>query len=213
MDFEQLERDIGYVFKNKNLLRQAFTLSSYSQTTEKNNEKLECLGDAILEFIITEKLYFECANEKQMTTRRADVVKDATLEKVSNRLRLCELFIKDKGDTNNKKAVPSAYEALIAAIYIDGGMPAAKKFVLNTADFNAAKKQDNYKGELQEYLQGKGFPAPTYPECENLGTAQKPKFETQICVFDKIFKGSGASKRLAEMQAAKNALEYIKSTF
>ncbi len=203
MDFSRLESSIGYNFKDKKLLERALTLSSSS---ELNNEKLECFGDAVLEFIVTEKLYGECGGEKQITVRRKGIVSDEALAKLSVKLGLDGLLIRGKGDVRNKKAVPSAYEALTAAIYLDGGMDAAKKFVLSTVDFTAnAGGETDPKSSLQELAQSYGLALPEYSHRE-LGNAQSPDFIAEVRVFGGVYSGRGASVKSAEKAAAASAL-------
>lgn len=208
MDFSELENKIGYTFKDKELLRRAFTLSSVSLD---NNEKLECFGDAVLEFIVTEALFDTCTLESELTVRRKNAVNDEALRAVSTRLGLDNYLIKGKGDTNNKKAVPSAYEALTAAVYLDGGMAEAKKFVLSTINLQAvAKKVDDYKSRLQEILQGLGEPIPEYTRKE-LGNPQSPDFSAEVRAFGKTFTGRGASVKAAEKAAARRACSYYEN--
>ncbi len=209
MDFSAIENKIGYTFKDKRLLERAFTLSSVSSD---NNENLECFGDAVLEFIVTEKLYFECSLESEITVRRKNAVSDEALCAVSKALGLDGFLIKGKGDTNNKKAVPSVYEALTAAIYLDGGLIAAKKFVLATVNLNAKVSADgDYKSRLQEILQSRGESLPEYTRVE-LGDAQHPDFTAEVSAFGRTFSGRGASAKAAEKAAAKRACEFYEGS-
>ncbi len=207
MDFSILERKIGYVFQDKRLLERAFTLAAVS---DDNNEKLECFGDAILEFIVTEKLYPICKDEREMTVRRKGIVSDKALTRLSKQLDLDEFLIKSKGDNNNKKAVPSAYESLTAAIYLDGGMQAAKAFVYRTMDFNARYVgESDPKSRLQELLQARGLSAPVYGRKE-LGSPQNPRFQAWVTVYGKTYTGQGANAKTAEKAAASAALKDIR---
>lgn len=206
MDILAAERRIGYKFKNKNLLQRAFTLASFD--AENNNEALEFFGDAVLEFIVSESIFSVDADEGELTERRKSLVCDKSLERVSRALGLDKFLIKDAGDTRNKKAVPSVYEAVTAAIYLDGGMEKAKKFVLRTLDFGFRATEKNYKGELQEALQKRGCGCPEY-NVTDCGTPQNPKFFAKVGVIGKTFTGEGGSKQQAERQAAKNALESL----
>lgn len=207
MKLEAAEQALGYVFKDKTLLRRALTLSSAERV--ENNELLEFFGDAILEFIVSEKLYAEGGTEGSLTERRKALVSDTALAPVSEKLGLDGLLIRGRKDINNKKAVPSAYEAVTAAIYLDGGLEAAKKFVTETLDFSERCVLENHKGALQEILQSRGLPCPEYGRTEN-GTAQNPSFTAEVRVFGKTFVGFGESAKLAEQQAAKAALDYLK---
>ena len=200
MKIEQAEKALNYEFKDKNLLKRALTLASAS---EENNQLLEFFGDAILEFIVSEKIFSEGA----LTERRKTLVSDSALAPVSERLGLDKLLIRGKNDIFNKKAVPSAYEAVVAAIYLDGGMDEVKKFVLNTLDFENVAAVNNYKGQLQELLQGRGERLPEYIS-EDTGTPQKHRFSVKVTVGGKTFTGEAESIKTAEQLAAKNALEY-----
>ncbi|MDE7439014.1 MAG: hypothetical protein K2N23_00660 [Clostridia bacterium] len=205
IDIGQAEKALGYTFKDKGLLQRALTVASAS---EDNNQLLEFFGDAILEFIVSERIFSEGGSEGELTERRKTLVSDVALTPVSEKLGLDKLLIFGKNDSNNKKAIPSAYEAACAAIYLDGGMDAVKNFVLSTLDFSAVTTVVNYKGKLQELLQGAGKPIPEYNHTD-IGNAHKHIFEVKISLFDKTFIGEADSVKQAEQLAAKNALEYI----
>ena len=200
------EKALGYTFKDKSLLTRALTLASAS---DDNNQLLEFFGDAIIEFIVSEKIFPGGKSEKDLTDRRKALVSDEALEPVSRKLGLDKLLICGKNDNNNKKAVPSAYEAVVAAIYLDGGMEEAKKFVLNTMDFDNPVKITNYKGDLQELLQGMGKQPPEYV-CVDVGNAKHHIFNVTVNVFGQTFTGEAESIKTAEQLAAKAALGYYK---
>lgn len=204
-NLEQAERAINYTFKDKNLLLRALTVASAS---EDNNQLLEFFGDAILEFIVSEKIFSEGDSEGELTERRKALVSDMALTPISEKLGLDKLLVRGKNDLNNKKAIPSAYEAVVAAIYLDGGMDAAKNFVFSTLDFNTENSQINYKGRLQELLQGAGKPIPEYENLD-IGNAQNHRFTAKTTLFGKTFSGEADSVKQAQQLAAKNALEYL----
>jgi ribonuclease-3 len=137
------------------------------------------------------------------------LLSDKALTPISCRLGLADALIRGKGDCNNQKAVPSAYEAMAAAIYLDGGFGCAKKFVLSTLDFKGAMSQKDYISALQEELQAHGIQPPKYEKVE-CGTPQKPWFVAKICVDGKYYEGDGGSFSLAKLNAAKSAYEQIK---
>lgn len=201
---ECAERAIGYVFKDKSLLRRALTLSSADR--KNSNEALEFFGDAVLEFIVSERIYAEGGDEGQMTERRKWLVSDTALAPVSEKLGLDKCLIHGKNDGNNKKAVPSVFEAVAAAVYLDGGLEEAKKFVYSSLDFSRLNPIRNYKGELQELLQSHGCPPPEYSRKE-LGNPQRPDFIAEVTVFGEKFTGRGESARQAEQDAARCALQ------
>ena len=204
-NIEQAEKEINNTFKDKNLIERALTAPSAS---EKNNQLLEFFGDAILEFIVSEKIFSEGSDEGELTVRRSTIVSDRALKSVSEKLGLDKLLIRAEKDLNNKKAIPSVYEAVTAAIYLDGGMEQAKNFVCSTLDFSSVNAAVNYKGKLQEWLQGKGKPVPEY-ENTDIGNAQKHAFVSKITLYGKTFCGEADSIKQAQQLAAKNALEYL----
>lgn len=207
MNFAEVENNIGYKFKDKSLLQRALTLASAG---ENNNQTLEFFGDAILEFLVSERIYSEQSSEGELTERRKALVSDKALTPVSLKLGLDKHFIKSVGDGANKKAVPSAYEAVIAAIYLDGGIDAARRFVFSTLDFSCSSAEENYKGRLQEYLQSIGKPCPVY-ERRDSGTPQSPEFSVSVNLFGKTYTGVAKSVRQAEQLAAKKALSDIEN--
>lgn len=207
MDFSQIEKNLGYAFKDKTLLRRALTLSS--ATNVDNNQTLEFLGDAILEFIVSEKIFSEGKSEGQLTEKRKALVSDRALAPVSRRLGLDGALIRGEGDIRNKKAIPSAYEAVIAAVYLDGGLEEAKRVVGATLDFTVAA-QKNYKGILQEFLQKRGESCPDY-EHETGGNAQRPRHIARLRLFGQVFSGEAEKLKDAEQTAAKQALTFINS--
>ncbi|MCD8205913.1 MAG: putative dsRNA-binding protein [Clostridia bacterium] len=205
-EFDELEKRIGYKFRDRKLLELSMTLSSAS---EENNQKLECFGDSVLELVVTEKLFSECRDEKEMTVRRKVAVCDESIAEISKKLDLDDILIRGKGDVNNKKAIPSAYEALIAAIYLDGGLDEARKFVLSTVNFDAkTEPAADYKSKLQELLQLHAIPLPVYTH-EDVGTPQAPAFIAHAYVCRQTFTGRGPSVKAAEKDAARAALEKL----
>lgn len=204
IDLTAIERALGYNFKNKDLLKRALTLSSYDQTF--NNESLECLGDALLTFIVAEKYYVEKLNEGEITRKKQELISDEALRPVSERLGLDEALIRDKGDVANKKAVPSAYEAVTAAIYLDGGLKQARRFALAT--LTPIPDAVNYVAEVQELLQGRGEELPVYEKSLG-GTPQKPEHTVTVVVRGKAFTGAGANFNEAKRLAAKAVYEFL----
>ena len=204
MDFFDIEKNCNYTFKDKELLRKALTLSSYDN--DFNNESLECLGDALLTFIVAEKYYGENASEGDITEKKRQLLSDEALEPVSKRLGLASALICGKGDTHNKKAVPSVYEAFVAAVYLDGGMEEAKKFALST--LTPLPQSVNYVSAVQELLQDRGEALPEYVKTVG-GTPQKPWLTVTVEVHGKTFKGEGENFAKAKKIAAKAAYEYL----
>ena len=207
MDVKAVERAIGYVFKDKQLLIDALTQKTYgTQHGCKDNERLEYFGDAILQFIITERQYLASQeDEGVLTKRRQGVVCEEALLEAVEKLGL-EKWLRFEGSEQNigKKTVSSLYESVLAAIYLDGGMAAAKAFV--QAHPPAESDNHNHKGELQEYLQGLGLPLPVYTTVDAGDT-----FKSQVSVQKLTGEGAAVSKRGAEQLAAKQLLEKLKN--
>ena len=147
--------------------------------------------------------------EGELTELRKLFVSDSALAPVSEALGLPGFFIKSKGDTVLKKSVPSAYEAVLAAIYLDGGMDAARSFVDRTLGMTPPADQKNYKGELQELVQSGGEPLPVYVR-EDIGTPQKPMFRSSVTICGQVFTGEAQSVKQADMLAAEAALKFLK---
>ena len=208
MELSQIEKNCNYTFTDKELLKKALTLSSFDN--DFNNQSLECLGDALLSFIVAEKYYGEGATEEGITDKKRSLLSDEALAPVSRELGLADALICGKGDTNNEKAVPSAYEAMVAAIYLDGGLEAARAFALSTLK---PLPWIDYISEVLIILQ-----SPEYKEHSeinenerDIGTPQKPYFEMTIALHGRTFKGEGKNKAIAKKQAYKQAYEYLKS--
>lgn len=208
-DIPAVEAILGYKFNNPALLKKALTFSSASTD---NNERLEFLGDSILQFVVSEKLFQSGKGdtEGQLTAHRQNLVSARSLEYVVEKLGLEEHLIRGAGDTNNRKSVSSAYEAIVAAIYFDGGLEAAKTFILSTADFAGEHAEENVVGLLQELMQGRGEPIPAY-KCLSVGTPERPHFTATLHIDDLDFTGEGASKKVARKNAAAVALTYLKA--
>jgi ribonuclease-3 len=206
-EFSQLEEKLGYVFNDKTLLQKALTLSSLDG--QFNNQSLECLGDSILNFFVAERFYMKGYGEGAITQMKRNFASDKALTPVSEKLGLDKALLRGKGDDNNKKAVPSAYEAVVAAIYLDGGMECAKQFIDRTMDFSSSVVEIDYISALQELLQSRGIVPPTY-EKEECGTPQEPRFVATITVYDQTFTGEGGSFSAAKKSAAQSAFRYAK---
>ena len=224
MDLSRLEENIGYVFKNKELLKNALTHTSYAyEHNVESNEKLEFLGDSILEFISSDYLYSNYQNlkEGEMTKVRATVVCEASLHKVAQMHNFSDFLHLGKSEKNTGNGVRPAIladsvEAVIAAIYLDGGLEETKKFIIeNLRDaIKVASKhvgQKDYKTVLQEKLQKHGEVEIKYTIVKETGPDHDKTFEAQVeCNHKMLAVGSGKSKKLAEMEAARKALENIK---
>ena len=221
---ERLEEKIGYTFKNKELLKKALTHTSYAyEHNVESNEKLEFLGDSILEFISSIYLFENYHNlkEGEMTKVRATVVCEKSLHKGAKMHNSSDFLYLGKSDRqsggeNRPAILADSVEAVIAAIYLDGGLEEAKRFIIDNLkeEINIASKnvgQKDYKTVLQEKLQEHGEVEIKYTIIKETGPDHDKTFEAQVeCNNKKLATGRGKSKKQAEMEAAKKALENIK---
>ncbi len=221
MNLENLEKNIGYEFKNKELLKNALTHTSYAYEHHvQSNEKLEFLGDSILEFVSSEYMYNKYTNlkEGEMTKVRATVVCEQSLYKVAVVHNFSDFLYLGKSEVmthgNKRPAIlADSVEAVIAAIYIDGGLEPAKKFIVENLknEIEIASKnvgQKDYKTVLQEELQKNGDVKIEYHIISEKGPDHDKIFEAEVSLNGKVLaQGKGKSKKEAEMQAAKKALE------
>ncbi len=213
MNCVEIEEKIGYTFSDKALLMRAFTLSSYANAYKKeSNERLEFLGDAVLEMIVSEKLYGETdGTEGEMTEKRKRFVSDENLFQVVETLGLKKylLYVGKEQDNLGKKAVPSLFEALTAAIYLDGGYEKAKEFVGRFLWKNAEK--EDYISALKMYLEkrGKGLRKTDWTETKT-GKDNAPQFTESIVIDGRTFTGKGGDTKTAKQSAAKSALDALK---
>ena len=224
MNYEKIEKEIGYEFKNKQLLETALTHTSYAYENKKqSNEKLEFLGDSILEFVSSEYIYnnYPKLKEGEMTKVRASVVCEDSLQKIAKMHNFSDFLYLGKSERISQKEVRPAImadsiEAVIAAIFLDGGLEEAKKFILNNLAEpieNATKNigQKDYKTVLQEVLQKNGNVDIEYVIIDEKGPDHEKVFTAEVKFNNKILAiGEGKSKKQAEMEAAQKALENIK---
>ena len=223
MNLAELEQKIKYQFKDKELLRKALTHTSYAyERNVESNEKLEFLGDSILEFISSEYLYlnFPKLKEGEMTKVRATVVCENSLYKVAKKLSFGKFLYLGRSELasggNDRPAIlADSVEAVIAAMFMDGGLEPAKKFIIeNLADeIEIASKSvglKDYKTVLQEKLQIHGDVKIEYIIINENGPDHDKTFEAQVsCNNKKLATGTGKTKKQAEMKAAEKALEVI----
>ncbi|WP_392486439.1 ribonuclease III [Haloimpatiens sp. FM7315] len=218
---EEVEDKIGVAFENKNLLDVALTHSSYTNHKKnvKYNERLEFLGDAVLELSISQFLFkkYPSKTEGELTKIRALIVCENSLHSVAQKWQLGEHINMGKGEelTGGRTRVSilsDCVEAIIAAVYLEKGFEEAKNFVIRILDENIIKAVRNeiildYKTKLQEKLQKNGEVNISYDLIGYDGPPHRRKFFMQVFVNDKTFgKGEGYSKKEAEQNAAKEAL-------
>ena len=218
---EKLQQNIGYKFTNIKLLEKALTHTSYAYEHEiESNEKLEFLGDSILEFVSSNYLYhnYPKLKEGEMTKVRATVVCESSLYKVAKLHNFSDFLYIGKSEQltkgNQKPAIlADSVEAVIAAMYLDGGLEPAQKFItenLKEEIENATKHVGlkDYKTVLQEKMQEHGNVKIRYKIIKEIGPDHDKTFEAEVEVNGKkLARGRGKSKKQAEMEAAKKALE------
>ena len=221
---KDLEAAIGYRFQNISLLQQAMAHSSYANErwhdSLMSNERLEFLGDSILGMLVADYLYRTFPNrpEGELTRMRADMVCERSLAVVAVRLDLGKHLLLGKGEEQGggrgrESILADAVESVIAACYLDGGMEAAKnfvqKFVLDHVPVNRPYNMD-YKTALQEKVQQKKNQTLSYVLVGESGPDHDKHFEVQLRLNDQVVGvGSGSSKKRAEQDAARVALETL----
>lgn len=209
-------------FQNKDYFDHALTHRSWvneHKGERTSNERLEFLGDAILEFIVSKEIFakFPDKEEGYLTALRANLVNTIALADVAEKLNLGEEIFLSKGEEEsggrtNQSLLADTVEAIIGAIYQDRGVDAAEQFIqeniLNDLSKKASEPLKDHKSRLQEYVQSKGMPAPKYRVVEESGPDHNKTFVIEVMVLGESWaKGEGKSKSLAEQDAAKNALE------
>ena len=219
----EIEKNIGYFFRNKDNLKTALTHTSYAYENKvKSNERLEYLGDSILEFISSKYLFenYKNLSEGEMTKVRAYAVCEDSLYKIAIKHDFSDFLYlgkSEKASNNDKKAIlADSVEAVIAAIYLDGGIDEAEKFILNNikeqvefASHNVGQK--DYKTVLQEKLQANGEVIIKYNIINEEGPDHNKVFTAEVeCNGKKLAVGKGRSKKGAEMEAAEKAIKLLK---
>lgn len=220
-----LQNKIGYQFKNPALLNEALTHSSYANEHKsqhiKYNERLEFLGDSVLSIVVSDYIYKNCPElpEGELTKLRASLVCEKSLYEFAKKIDLGKYLILSKGERHNGGAdrpsiLSDAFEALIAAIYIDGGLAPASKHILNfviPAIKNSKKKKINdYKTTLQEIIQKNPGERLEYVLVKESGPDHNKHFVVEVHLNSNVIgKGGGRSKKEAEQQAAREALELM----
>ena len=211
---------IGYQFNNAAMLTQALTHRSFAAN---NNERLEFLGDSVLNFIVAHQLYnrFSKLPEGDLSRLRAALVKESTLSEIALNLNVGEALKLGEGELKSAgyrrpSILADALEAIVGAVYLDGGFAAVEAFVLKLyaqklANIDPKIIDKDAKSQLQEYLQGKKIELPEYEVVSIEGEAHAQTFKIE-CVVQKLHIsaiGEGTSRRIAEQQAAQLALEII----
>ena len=225
MDLEKFlsncQSQMRYTFRNKELLRTALTHASGADTPERSNERMEFLGDAVLGYVVCDHLYSKLPHtpEGEMTKVKSSVVSRSTCQKLCKQLGLDKFLILGRGLGSSNRIPDSIFantlEAFIAAVYLDGGMEAAREFVLRVFRKDIAEMlQDsdahNHKSVLQTLCQKCDGITPEYKVLDVQGPAHRKTFNVQVQVGNRTFPAAwGVTKKEAEQRAAENALAIL----
>ncbi len=218
---EAFEKRLGYSFHNRDLLKEALTHKSYKSPV--NNERLEFLGDAVLDLVVGEYLYkkFPQANEGELSKLRASLVNEEGFAKLADLIEIGKyIYISQAEENNQGRSKPSllsnAFEAVMGALYLEAGLEKVRELVLALLE-KAHPKIDmhslfkDYKTTLQELTQAKFGITPEYKLLGSQGPDHKKVFEVGVMLHDKqISTATGKSKKAAQQAAAKKALEVLK---
>jgi ribonuclease III len=226
-DLNEFQNILDYRFKDEALLTLALTHPSVAHELGRSiqhNQRLEFLGDAVLGLVLTRELYdkFSEVSEGPLTKARAQMINRRTLADQAKSFRLQDFLILSRGEVANlgrsrASALADAFEAVIGAIFLDGGYDAARTFVLESfrqafGELTSIPTLDNPKGELQEILQSKSPEAPQYHLAQATGPDHDREFECVVshCGIE-LGRGKGKSKKAAESEAAIAGLSKLKA--
>lgn len=215
-----IEESINYKFKNGLLLTQALTHPSAKKNARfQDNERMEFLGDSILGFLISQKLYEKYPNEAEgaLARRKAAIVCRQSLAEIAREINLGDSLILGHGEDlgggrHNDANLENALEALMAAIYLDGGLEVVDKFInkfFDRAINHMVDPPKDPKSKLQEYLQGNGKAIPVYEIKSIDGPAHSPQIEVELNVDGHVLSVVASSKKKAERLAAEKMLEIL----
>ncbi|MBQ3529254.1 MAG: ribonuclease III [Oscillospiraceae bacterium] len=221
---KDLEAAIGYKFKNITLLQNALTHSSYANEqwhdSLKSNERLEFLGDSVLGMVVAEHLYktFPDRLEGDLTRMRADMVCEASLARIAERIELGQYLLlghgeEQSGGRNRPSILADAVESVLAACFLDGGMDAARRFIETFVLCNVPQsrlRNVDYKTALQELVQQKKNQQISYRLVGESGPDHNKSFCVEVTLNGTVVgKGTGTSKKRAEQDAARIAMETV----
>ncbi len=219
---KELQKNIGYEFKNYELLKRALTHKSYVKNKNDSNERLEFLGDAVLELVVTEYLIekYKDTDEGKLSKIRAATVNTDILASVSRKLKIYRYIFVGKSEQKegimyNKSILENTFEALIGAIYLDSGLEAARRFIISQLSDIMDKIVKtgmifDYKTYLQELTQKRYSCLPEYKVIKEEGVEHDKTFHCEVLI-DSVSYGAGVgkSKKEAEKEAAKEAIKRI----
>jgi len=223
-DVREFEERIGYTFTRRDLLTRALTHKSYSHEAKiegaRHNETFEFLGDSVLGFVIGDLLfnYFPDLDEGALSKMKAFLVSATSLAAKARAYGMGDVIRLGVGEekTGGRKKdslLANLFEAMIAAVYLDGGIEPARQLIERSfvQDIRSINEQDllfhDYKTALQELAQGKGLPLPDYNVVAEVGPDHDKTFVVEVKIGNHIARGEGSSKKEAQQQAARRALE------
>jgi ribonuclease-3 len=226
-DLGGFESRIGHTFQRRDLLRRALTHKSYSHEAKaddvRHNETFEFLGDSVLGFVIGDLLFrqFPELDEGALSKMKAYLVSATSLAAKAREYGMGDVILLGIGEekTGGRKKdslLANLFEAMIAAIYLDGGVDAVRRVIEESfaRDLKAIDEDDllfhDYKTALQEVAQGKGWPLPEYRVVDEVGPDHDKTFIVEVRIGSKVARGEGTSKKEAQQQAAKHALRDAK---
>jgi len=222
-DLDRLQERLGYRFKNPDLLRDALTHKSFlnenRQLNIRDNERMEFLGDAVLDLVVTDLLYkkYPEMREGDLSKKRSSIVRESALSSIAADLGLGPNILLGRGEMQSggdKKSslLADVFEAVVAAIYLDGEIDAARRFIdgIFMPLLDIASKVEDYKSQFQELCQKDNMASPTYKVINSSGPDHDKIFDVELEIEGKaVSRGRGKSIKEAERQAAKEALREI----
>ncbi len=220
-NIEALQKTLGYEFEDKKLLIEALTHKSYKQPYD--NERLEFLGDAVLDLIVGEYLFkkFKKSDEGNLSKIRASLVNETGFDKLARSLNLGKCIFLSNAEQNNggrekSSLLSNAFEAVMGAIYLEAGLEKVQIIAINLIEDNHEEISLNslfrdFKTILQELTQARFGTTPEYKVIASRGPDHQKEFEVAVIIEDKEYaRGSGKSKKIAQQESAKIAVELLK---
>lgn len=225
----KIERILNHNFNNPALLQQALTHRSFlhetSSSSSQSNELLEFLGDAVLGFVVVEELYnrFPDKTEGELSKLKSMLVSGNSLQGIAHNQHIGDFILMSQNEAANggrtrRSILEDTFEAIIAAIYLDSGMSAARRFIVHTVLSNVDQivhegTDTNFKSQLLEYAQARGLRPPEYQLISEQGPDHEKQFEIQVLIGkDNLGTGSGRTKKAAQQKAARNAVYMLNTS-
>ncbi len=220
-EIETLEEKLGYEFKDKKLIIEALTHKSYKQPYD--NERLEFLGDAVLDLVVGEYLFtkFRDSDEGKLSKIRASLVNETGFDKLARALHLGDYILLSNAEDNNggrekSSLLSNAFEAIMGAVYLEAGLKTVEKIAIrlietNHEEISLASLFRDYKTTLQELTQARFGITPEYKVIASRGPDHKKEFEVAVYIEDKEYaRAVGKSKKIAQQEAAELAVNMLK---